>query len=77
MPKLFLKRFYQKVKVFGMIFRDDREKFTAALTELDITPKYRESVILSLSAEDYIEGPKEDTLKRLGEMWVAGKDVKN
>ncbi len=75
--ELFLKRFYQKVKVFGMMFRDDRGKNTAALAELDITPQYRESVVLSLSVEDYIEGPVEDTLNRLGEMWVFGKDVKN
>lgn len=72
----FLCRFYQKVKVFGIVFRDDRGKNAATLAELDITPRYRENVVLNLTVDDYIEGPVEDILNRCGEMWVFGKDVK-
>ena len=37
---------------------------------------YRKIIIENLKAEDYIEGPVIDTLNRLGEMWVFGKDVR-
>lgn len=72
----FLRRFVAKVKVFGLIFRDDRGKNRKTLFELEITPKCREDIILRLTTEDYISGPVTDTLHHLGEMWVFGKDVK-
>ncbi len=72
----FLQRFYQKVQVFDIIYRDDRGKNAQTLLELEITPKYRTDVILQLSAEDYIKGPVEDTLYHISDLWVFGKDVK-
>ncbi len=71
----FLSRFVQKVKVFGIVFRDDRDKNMQTLLELEITPKYREEVIMHLDPDDYVEGPIEDTLNKMGEMWVFGKEV--
>lgn len=62
--ELFLSRFIQKVKVFGIVFRDDRGKNMQTLLELEITPKYREDVIMNLDPEDYVEGPIEDTLNK-------------
>lgn len=73
--ELFLSKFIQKVKVFGIVFRDDRGKNMQTLLELEITPKYREDVIMNLDSEDYVEGPIEDTLNKKGEMWVFGKEV--
>lgn len=35
---LFLKRFKDKAKIFGIVFRDDRGKNTQALLDLEITP---------------------------------------
>lgn len=72
----FLSHFHEKMKVFRIIFRDDRGKNTQALAELEITPKYRENVIKKLKADDYSEGPIVDTLNKMGDMWVFGKDVK-
>lgn len=72
----FLSQFNQKVKVFGLVFRDDRGKNIQTLLELEITPKYREDIIMQLDPEDYIDGPIEDTLHKKGEMWVFGKDIK-
>lgn len=72
----FLRQLFQKIKTFGLIFRDDRGKNMNTLLELEITPKYRDEVIMKLQADDYIDGPIDDTLHRLGEMWVFGKDVK-
>lgn len=72
----FLEQFNAKVKVFGIIFRDDRQKNKEALQQLDITPMQRELIVKSLQVQDYVEGPVIDVLNRQGEMWVFGKDVK-
>ena len=72
----FLNQMKEKIKVFGIMYRDDRGKNAQALINLEITPKYRDSVIINLEVEDYSEGPVIDTLDRCGEMWVFGKDVK-
>ena len=71
----FLEQFHEKMKVFGIIYRDDRGKNQKALEELEIVPSFRKVVIENLTAEDYVEGPVIDTLNKLGEMWVFRKDV--
>ena len=73
----FLEQFHAKMKIFGIIYRDDRGKNIKTLEELEIVPSYRKIVIESLSVDDYVEGPVIDTLNKLGELWVFGKDVKN
>ena len=73
----FLNQMKEKIKVFGIMYRDDRGKNAQTLIDLEITPKYRDTVIINLEVEDYSEGPVIDTLYRCGEMWVFGKDVKN
>lgn len=75
--RTFLSQFNQKVKVFGLVFRDDRGKSLQTLLELEITPKYREDIIMQLDANDYVDGPIKNTLNKKGEMWVFGKDVKS
>ncbi len=72
----FLKWLKEKIKVFDIIFRDDRGKNLQTLATLEITPTYRKKVILNIEPEDYSEGPIVDTLNKMGEMWVFGKDVK-
>lgn len=72
----FLNQMKEKIKVFGIMYRDDRGKNAQALINLEITPKYRDTVIINLEVEDYSEGSVIDTLYRCGEMWVFGKDVK-
>lgn len=72
----FLKRLKEKIKVFDIIFRDDRGKNLQTLATLEITPTYRKQVILNIETDDYSEGPIVDTLNMMGEMWVFGKDVK-
>ena len=74
--QIFLNQLKEKIKVFGIIFRDDRGKNLQTLAELEITPKYRESVIVNFEVKDYSEGPIIDTLNQCREMWVFGKDVK-
>ena len=41
----FLNQMKEKIKVFGIMYRDDRGKNAQALIDLEITPKYRDSVI--------------------------------
>lgn len=72
----FLNNFHAKLKVFHIIFRDDRGKNAQALADLEITPMYRETIIKDIVVEDYSEGPIVDAINKLGEMWVFGKDVK-
>ena len=72
----FLEQFHEKMKVFGILYRDDRGKNQKALEELEIVPSFRKVVIENLKVEDYVEGPLVDELNKLGEMWVFGKDVK-
>ena len=72
----FLKRLKEKIKVFDIIFRDDRGKNLQTLASLEITPTYRKQVVLNIESEDYVEGPIVDTLNKMGEMWVFGKNVK-
>ena len=72
----FLEQFHAKMKVYDILFRDDRGKNKKTLEELEIVPSYRKVVIESLTVEDYVEGPVIDQLNKLGEMWVFGKDVK-
>lgn len=72
----FLDSFHTKMKIFGIIYRNDRGKNQRALEELEIVPSYRKEIIESLKSEDYIEGPLPDELHGLGQMWVFGNKVK-
>lgn len=72
----FLEDFSLKVKIFGIRFRDDRQKNLNSLVDLGITPNQRMEVIMNLSCYDYSEGPIVDALNNQGEMWVFGKDVR-
>ncbi|MCF0190129.1 MAG: toxin [Marinilabiliaceae bacterium] len=72
----FLNELHTKMKIFGIIFRDDRAKNRETLEQLNIVPSFRRVVIENLKTEDYVQGPVVDELNRLGEMWVFGKDVR-
>jgi hypothetical protein len=68
----FLKRLKEKIQVFDIIFRDDREKNLQTLAILEISPTYRKQVVMNIEPEDYVEGPIVDTLNKMG----VGKNVK-
>ena len=72
----FLNQFHEKLKIFSIIFREDRFKNVETLAALEITTQYREQVVKKIKVEDYSQGPIEDNLYHLGDMWVFGKDVK-
>lgn len=69
----FLSDFQQKMKTWGVLFRDDRGKNLQALANLEIRPKERRKILESLKAEDYYQGPIPDKLLGGSKMWVFGK----
>ncbi len=73
----FLKDFFGKLRVYEILFRDDRGKNNATLAELEITSNTRIKLIEEITVKDYSEGPIKDTLNGMGDMWVFGKDVKD
>lgn len=74
--RLFLETFKVKAQVFGIIFRDDRNKNRDTLLALGISPLQREQIVRSLVQDDYVQGPLDDILNGSEEMWVFGKLLK-
>ncbi len=74
--KTFLEQFNVKAQIFGIRFRNDREKNKETLRLLEISPLQREVIVKNLQVQDYVEGPIINVLNKEGEMWVFGKDVK-
>ena len=74
--KAFLEQFNVKAQIYGIRFRNDREKNKETLRLLEISPLQREVIVKTLQVQDYVEGPIVDVLNKEGEMWVFGKDVK-
>ena len=44
----FLEELHTKIKIFGILFRDDRDKNRKTLQELEIVPSYRKVVVENL-----------------------------
>lgn len=72
----FLQNFKAKLSIWGVVFRDERGKNFQTLLALEITPKYRESILNELQALDYCQGPIEEKLYGGSDMWVFGKTIK-
>ena len=72
----FLRDFHQKLRVFDIIFRDDRMKNLQALADLEITRVMRRKIVEQLEKQNYSEGPLDDNLHGMASMWVFGKVVK-
>ena len=72
----FLHDFKIKMKIWGVIFRDDRGKNLQCLLDLDIRPVKRLEVLNDLVAEDYSEGPIQEKLFGGADMWIFGKLVR-
>ncbi len=72
----FLRDFKSKLKIWSIVFRDDRGKNAQTLLDLEIRPVDRQKIIEDIEAEDYSEGPIDDILNKGPEMWVFGKEVK-
>lgn len=71
----FLKDFKSKMKIFDILFRDDRGKNAQTLLNLEITPNDRKKILEKLEATDYSEDPTEDKIYGSSDMWVFGKEI--
>ena len=72
----FLNDFKTKMRIFQIIFLDDRGKNSQALLDLEISPIKRKEIIEKLTFEDYSEGPLEEKMRGILPMWVFGKVVR-
>ncbi len=72
----FLEDFHTKMKIWNVLFRDDRGKNAQALTDIELRPVERTKVLENLKPLDYCEGPTKEILYGGSDMWVFGKEVK-
>lgn len=72
----FLSDFHVKMKIWSVLYRDDRGKNTQALAVLELRPVDRTEILKNLKPPDYCEGPIKETLYGGSDMWVFGKEVK-
>ena len=68
----FLRVFRERAERFGGVYVINRVKNRDALVELGLTKEQREEAILSLTPEDYCEGPLPDR-QGSGSVWVFGR----
>lgn len=72
----FLNDFKEKMKLWDVLFRDDRGKNSQTLVDLELRPIERKAILETLETKDYSEGPIEEKLYNGADMWVFGKTVK-
>lgn len=72
----FLAEFKIKLKIWDVLYRDDRGKNAQTLIDLEIRPIERNTILEKLEIEDYAEGPLSEKLYGGADMWVFGKIVK-
>lgn len=72
----FLREFKEKLKIWDVIFRNDRAKNAQALLDLELRPSDRNKILENLQSTDYSEGPLDEKLYGGSDMWVFGKEVK-
>lgn len=73
----FLRNFKEKLKIFDVLFLDDRGKNIKTLAMLEITPIARRKELENLQVEDYSEGPLAEAMYGGGvEMWVFGRMIR-
>lgn len=73
---IFLEELRVKIKIFGILFLDYRDKNQQTLLDLEIMPNSRKGIIASLKVEDYSQGPIEEKERGIKPMWVFGKIIK-
>lgn len=72
----FLQNFKTKLKIWGVFFRDERQKNSKTLAELEITPAQRNVFLQDLTEIDFVEA-RIDEFGVYGEIWIFGKIIKD
>ena len=73
----FLVIFKEKMRIWDVVFRDDRGKNLQTLVELELKPKDRTHILENLHSSDYSSGPKQDRMYAGADMWIFGVFIKN
>jgi hypothetical protein len=68
-----VKEFHIKIKMWDILFLDERDKNSQTLSDLELMPNERKKIIEKLEIDDYCEGPLEETQYGGSEMWVFGR----
>ena len=72
----FLKEFKERARIFGIKYVDEKPNNVDTLNILEITAKDRDNYVLSLSTEDYSQGPDKNDYPNQNDVWVFGKFIK-
>ncbi|HPY81926.1 MAG: toxin [Bacteroidales bacterium] len=64
------------MKIWDVLFRDDRGKNAKTLIDLELLPIERKNILEKLEVQDYSEGPLVEKLYGGADMWVFGKRIK-
>jgi nucleoside-specific outer membrane channel protein Tsx len=72
----FLTDFHIKLKIWSVVYRDDRQKNTKTLLLLELAPAQRKEILEKLTYKDYSTGPLKENLNSGADMWVFGKEIK-
>jgi hypothetical protein len=75
--QIFLNEFHVKLRIYDILFRDNRPKNSNTLLNLEIAPNKRKEIIANLKVDDYCEGPIDDKLYGIASMWVFGVTLRN
>ncbi len=75
--KRFLDEFKVKMGIWQIIFRNDRAKNMRTFADLEITQTDARKIIERLEVKDYSEGPLDEKLHNIGDMWVFGIFLKS
>ncbi|BDQ03642.1 hypothetical protein [Ignavibacterium sp.] len=74
----FLRDLKTKIKIYDIIFRNDRNKNLQTLAALEITPIERKKYIEKLSVDNYCSGPNRNTLyPEHADYWEFGMKIKS
>ena len=72
----FLKEFKERAKLFGLFYVDEKPNNIDTLNILEITSKDRDKYVLSLTSENYCQGPDKNHYPNQNDVWVFGKVIK-
>jgi len=73
----FLIEFKQKISFWGLVLRSDRSNNFLTMAELELTTAKIKIILNELTSLDYTQGPEKDTLYKMTDMWMFGKEIKN
>lgn len=72
----FLSEFKERTKHFRLVYVDDKPNNIDTLNILEITSKDRDKYVLSLTSENYCQGPDKNHYPGQNDIWVFGTIIK-